>query len=96
MVEEAEHKKVAFDAYMAYSGQYLPRAFGMFNGSLHVLWFALVGMFTALKKDKFLSRFRHLIRALREILSMTFHVDPISCGAFWRGTIPAVKGIRNG
>ena len=84
MVEETEHKTVAFDAYMAYSGKYLPRAFGMFHGSLHVLWFGLVGMFTALKKDKLLSRPRHVMSALREILSMTFHVGPY----LLRGLLP--------
>ena len=31
MVEETEHKTVAFDTYMAYSGAYLPRAVGVFE-----------------------------------------------------------------
>ncbi len=76
MVEEIEHKTVAFDTYMAYSGQYLPRVFGMFHGSLHVLWFGPAGMFTALKKDKLLNCPQQLMSVLREILSMTFRVGP--------------------
>ena len=51
MIEETEHKTVAFDAYMAYSGQYLPRVVGVFHGSLHVLGYGLIGMVAALKKD---------------------------------------------
>ena len=84
MVEETEHKTVAFDTYMAYSGKYLPRAFGMFHGSVHVVWFGIVGMFTALKKDKLLSRPRHLMGAIREIVSMIFHVGPY----LLRGLLP--------
>ena len=84
MVEETEHKTVVFDAYMAYSGKYLPRAFGMFHGSLHVVWFGIVGMFTALKKDKLLSRSRHLLGAMREIVSMLFQVGPY----LLRGLLP--------
>ena len=84
IVEETEHKTVAFDAYMAYSGLYLPRFFDIFHGSFYVLWFGLVGVFSALKKDKLLSRPRHLISALREILSMTFHFGPY----LLRGLLP--------
>jgi uncharacterized protein len=51
MVEEAEHKTVAFDVYMSCSGSYLPRALGVFRGSFHVLGYASLGMFTALRKD---------------------------------------------
>ena len=50
MVEETEHKTVAFDVYMAYSGAYLPRAIGVFHGSFHLVGWGLVGMWTALKK----------------------------------------------
>lgn len=36
MVEEVEHKRVAFDAYQAAVGTYWQRALGVFTGSLHV------------------------------------------------------------
>ena len=50
MVEEAEHKTVAFDAYQACFGDYWPRAFGVLQGSFGVLGLGLVGMFSALKQ----------------------------------------------
>ncbi len=76
MVEETEHKTVAFDAYMAYSGKYLPRAIGVFHGSFHLVGFGLIGMLTALKKDRALRKPRNLIAFVREISSMIFNVGP--------------------
>lgn len=76
MVEETEHKTVAFDAYMAYSGQYLPRAIGVLHGSLHVLGYGLVGMFTALRKDRALRKPRVLAAVVRELSAMVVNVGP--------------------
>ena len=42
-VEETEHKTVAYDLYMAYSGKFWPRAWGVLHGSFHVLGFSLLG-----------------------------------------------------
>ena len=76
MVEETEHKTVAFDAYMAYSGEYFPRAFGVFHGSFHLVGWALTGMWTALKKDKALHKPRDIVTFVREISSLLFNVGP--------------------
>lgn len=76
MVEETEHKTVAFDAYMAYSGQYLPRAIGVFHGSFHVIGFAIVGMITALRKDGILKQPRCIAEIIRELVSLTWNVGP--------------------
>jgi predicted metal-dependent hydrolase len=76
MVEETEHKTVAFDAYMAYSGEYFPRAFGVFHGSFHLVGWALIGMWTALKKDKALHKPRDIVTFVREISSLLFNVGP--------------------
>jgi len=76
MVEETEHKTVAFDAYMAYSGQYLPRAVGVFHGSFHLVGWGLIGMWTALKKDKALHKPRNIVGFVREISSLIFNVGP--------------------
>ena len=84
MVEEAEHKTVVFDAYMAYSGKYLPRAFGVLHASCHVLGFAFLGMFTALRKDGELRRLRGLAGIVREILLMAWNVAP----CLLRGLLP--------
>ncbi|RLC99293.1 MAG: metal-dependent hydrolase [Chloroflexota bacterium] len=76
MVEETEHKTVAFDAYMAYSGKYLPRALGVFHGSLHVIYYGVVGMFTALRKDKGLNQPRYILEVARELLALMWNVGP--------------------
>jgi predicted metal-dependent hydrolase len=76
MVEETEHKTVAYDVYMAYSGKYLQRAIGVFHGSFHVIYYGVVGMFTALKKDKALNQPRYIIEIIRELFSLTCNVGP--------------------
>lgn len=76
MVEETEHKTVAFDAYMACSGQYLPRALGVLHGSFHVIGFGVVGMLTSLRKDGDLVRPRRIVEIGREILSVIVNVGP--------------------
>ncbi|MEM7411383.1 MAG: metal-dependent hydrolase [Myxococcota bacterium] len=50
-VEEAEHKRAAFDVYQAVRGQYWPRLLGVFTGSFHVLWWARKGTVAMLKAD---------------------------------------------
>jgi hypothetical protein len=76
MVEETEHKTVAFDAYMAYSGQYLPRAVGVLHGSFHVIGFGVVGMLTALRKDGDLYKPGRIAEILRELASVVVNVGP--------------------
>ena len=76
MVEETEHKTVAFDVYMAYSGQYLPRALGVFHGSFHVLGYGVIGMLTALKKDGVLAQPKCIAGVIRQISSVLWHVGP--------------------
>jgi len=83
-VEEAEHKTVAFDVYMAFSGQYLPRAIGVIYGTLHVLGFSLIGMVTALKKDKVLRQPSGVLAFIREVGSLIVNVGPY----FLRALLP--------
>jgi predicted metal-dependent hydrolase len=51
MVEEVEHKRVAFDAYQAAVGTYWQRALGVFTGSMHVFLLARRGCIVMLKAD---------------------------------------------
>ncbi|MGE0487065.1 MAG: metal-dependent hydrolase [Gammaproteobacteria bacterium] len=88
MVEETEHKTVAFDTYMAYSGRYLPRALGVFHGSFHVLGYGLVAMVTALRKDGLWPRPRTLWEVAREVGSMVRHVGPFLLRALLPGYNP--------
>lgn len=50
-VEEAEHKRVAFDVYRAAGGPHWQRVLGIFTGSLHVFWLSRKGCIAMLKAD---------------------------------------------
>lgn len=76
MIEEGEHKTVAFDTYMAYSGKYLPRLLGVFHGSVHVLGLGMWAMIVALKKDKILYRPKTLWQIAKELTSLVINVGP--------------------
>ena len=51
MVEETEHKRVAYDVYQAACPGYFMRALGVFTGSLHVMAYARRAYTMMLKKD---------------------------------------------
>lgn len=51
MVEEAEHKTVAFDVFQALSGSYWLRLVGLLHGTFHVGFLARRGYRAMLKKD---------------------------------------------
>lgn len=51
MVEETEHKTVAFDVYQAVCGRYWLRALGLVQGSFHVGFLARRGYRAMLKRD---------------------------------------------
>ena len=76
MIEEAEHKTVAFDVYMADSGSYVHRALGVFHGSFHVLGYSFLGMLVALKKDKLLWTLKGQIGIVRMLGSLAWNVGP--------------------
>ncbi|MDG2302733.1 MAG: metal-dependent hydrolase [Gammaproteobacteria bacterium] len=76
MIEEAEHKTVAFDVYMACSGSYLTRALGVFHGSFHVLGYSFAGMLTAMKKDKLLWTLKGQIGIASLIGSIIWNIGP--------------------
>lgn len=88
MVEEAEHKTVAHDAYMATSGNYLARTYGVFHGAGHVYWMSVVGMFSALKQDGLLSKPRTWFRAVKELASGLRYVGPFFLRALKPGYDP--------
>ena len=88
MVEETEHKTVAFDAFMAYSGKYLPRALGVFHGTLHLWGWGLAGMFTALKKDRLLRRPSTIVKLVRELSAVLYNVGPFALRALAPGYNP--------
>ena len=88
MVEEAEHKTVAFDAYQACFGNYWPRVFGVFHGSAHVIGYGFVGMVSALRRSGELRKLRTLGRLARLLGSMTWEVGPYLLRALLPGYNP--------
>ena len=88
MIEEAEHKTVAFDVYMAYSGSYVHRALGVFHGSFHVLGYGVLGMLTALKKDKLLWTIKGVIGVACMLGSVIWNVGPALLNALLPGHNP--------
>jgi predicted metal-dependent hydrolase len=88
MIEEAEHKTVAFDAYMACSGQYLARFLGVFHGSWHVLGLGIWAMCISLKKDKILYRPKTLFQIGKELARMFVRVGPFMFRALLPGFNP--------
>ncbi len=88
MVEETKHKTVAFDAYMACSGKYLPRAIGVFHGTLHIWGWGPVGMFTALKKDNLLRRPSTIVNIVNELCGVLYNVGPFALRALLPGYNP--------
>jgi len=76
LLEEGEHKTVAFDVYMTYSGKYLPRAIGVLHGTYHVIWLALIAMFSALKRDCLLTKPKTFFMLLKEFSFLSWNVFP--------------------
>ncbi|HCD28551.1 MAG TPA: metal-dependent hydrolase [Gammaproteobacteria bacterium] len=88
MVEETEHKTVALDVYMAYSGRFLPRFLGVLHGSFHVIGWGVIGMVAALRKDGVLTQPRTLVELLREAVSLVYEVGPFMLRALLPGHDP--------
>lgn len=88
MVEEAEHKTVAFDVYMTYSGRYLTRALGVFHGTFHTWGWGIVGMMVGLRKNGLLPKPRTMLNILKELGSAVWNVAPFMFRALLPGYNP--------
>lgn len=65
IVEETEHKNVAFNVYNAACPGYGAWAFGVFHGSFHVMYYAMRGAGAMLKQDGLWRRLRTRLSLLR-------------------------------
>ena len=88
MIEETEHKTVAFDAYMAYSGEYCPRVLGVLHGSSHIVSLGIRGMVRLLKKDKLLYRPSTWLSIAKELSVCIHNVGPFLFRAILPGFNP--------
>lgn len=76
MVEEVEHKRVAFDVYQAAVGTYWQRAFGVFTGSLHVFLLSRKACVVLLKSDGLWRNQRSRLRLWRRTAEFFANILP--------------------
>ena len=76
MVEETEHKTVAFDVFQAVSGSYWLRVFGLLHGSFHVAFMSRRGYRAMLKKDGQWSSWRSRLRVYKMVAKFFIHAGP--------------------
>lgn len=80
MVEETEHKCVAYDVYKHLYGRslssYLARMIGVFHGSLDVMWNSMKAYKLMLQKDGRWGNLRSRMKLARHLASFVRHVGP--------------------
>ena len=80
MVEETEHKTVAYDVYKALYGgslkSYFWRMLGVFHGSLDVVRFSMRGYRLILKQEGVWGNLRVRLRLAREMARFVWNVGP--------------------
>lgn len=76
MVEETEHKTVAYDVYQALFGNYWTRMFGVLHGSYGVLSYGMRACVLMLKKDGLWNDWRSRFRLFRQGASAVRHIGP--------------------
>ncbi|MFT4569304.1 MAG: putative metal-dependent hydrolase [Hyphomicrobiaceae bacterium] len=84
MVEETEHKRVAYDVYQAACPGYFMRALGVFTGSLHVMWYSRKACIAMLKKDGQWNNLASRMRLWRRTAQFASYVLPF----LFRSTLP--------
>lgn len=76
MVEETEHKSVAFDVYQAVSGRYWLRIWGLVYGSLHLGFLARRAYRSMLKRDGLWSSLSSRLRLWKRVGTFFLKVGP--------------------
>lgn len=92
MVEETEHKCVAFDVYQALYGKspkaWFYRSLGVFHGSLDVVRFSMRGYKTILKKNGLWKNRASRWRLAKELANASIHIFPFLLRAALPGHSP--------
>lgn len=94
MVEEAEHKTVAFDVYQATQRSYLIRALGVLHGSLDVMRFSMRAYQEMLRQDGLWYRLGSRLRLALQLARFLFHVSPALLRALLPGHDPRSETDR--
>jgi predicted metal-dependent hydrolase len=88
MVEETEHKRVAFDVYQAACPGYWMRALGVFTGSLHLMWYSRRSYIAMLKKDGLWRNWSSRRRLWKRVAQFGRHVAPFMLRSLLPGHNP--------
>jgi len=88
MVEETEHKSVAYDVYQAVSGNYFLRIAGLLYGSLHVAILSRRGYKAMLMRDGTWSQLQSRIRLWKMIARFFIQAGPAMLRALMPGYHP--------
>lgn len=92
MVEETEHKCVAFDVYQARFGRspiaWLFRSLGVFHGSLDVIRFSMRGYKTILRKNGLWNKPSSRFRLAKQLSRAMIHISPFLLRAALPGHSP--------
>lgn len=91
MVEETEHKCVAYDVYQAVYGAYLPRALGVFHGALDVMRYSVCAYRAMLRKDGLWFQWRSRLRLARQLLRFIRNTGPYLLRAALPGHDPRTE-----
>lgn len=76
MVEETEHKNVAFDLYQDLFGSYWPRVWGLIFATYHVAKYSRQAYMKMLKKDGLWKNWRSRLRLYRMIARFFVNISP--------------------
>jgi predicted metal-dependent hydrolase len=83
MVEETEHKSVAFDLYEDVFGSYDARVFGLFYAAYHVAKFSRRGYVRMMKRDGTWTKLSCRLRLWGMVARFGFNVAPSLLRALW-------------
>jgi uncharacterized protein len=89
MVEETEHKNVAYDLYMHLFGSYTAKAWGLFVGAGHVAWCSRLGYKAMLERDGLWKNWRSRLRVYAMIARFFVHAGPAMLRSLLPGYHPA-------
>jgi hypothetical protein len=90
MVEETEHKNVAYDLYQHLYGDWAGKVWGLLYGTLHVAWCSRKGYKRMLERD---GRWRSLgsrLRLYRMVVRFLIHASPAMLRSLLPGYHPAM------
>ena len=89
MVEETEHKNVAYDLYMHLYGDYWPKVWGLIMGSWHIGWSSRKGYKRMLQRDGKWSSLASRLRVYLMVARFLWHGAPAMLRSLLPGYHPS-------